>query len=153
MLTKSRYFDIIREDVFTKEGHLKLNNYVEEFQPYAVSRKQKAHANFGEIKLLDFSMKSEHSDKKFDLKYRQAQEAITRLVLNAAPTLQAEVSERLGYHTIPPKLRNLTYGDSALSVWIIEEYTYVLVNTGLGESSCNLLFFCRIDDPTRKFQD
>jgi len=147
MLVGSRYFDIIREDVFTKDGNLKLKNYVEEFQPYAVSTQKKAYANYGEIKLLDFCMKTKKSDRKFHTKYLQAQEAISRLILHSEPSLQAEVSERLGYHTIPENLRNLTYGDSTLSVWIVNGYTYVLVHTGLGESACNLLFFCRLEEP------
>lgn len=149
MLTKSRYFDIIREDVFTKDGNLKLGNYVEEFQPYAVSTRQKAYANYGEIKLLDFCMKTKKSDRKFHTKYLQAQEAISRAILDDEPILQAEVSEAVGYHTIPANLRNLTYGDSELSVWIVEGYTYVLVHTGIGESACNLLFFCRIEEPKK----
>lgn len=149
MLTKSRYFDIIRENVFTKDGNLKLHNYVEEFQPYAVATEQKAYANYGEIKLLDFCMKTKKSDRKFHLKYFQAQEVISSSILKAEPILQAEVSESVGYHTIPANLRNLTYGDSEMSVWIVEGYTYVLVDTGRGESACNLLFFCRVEEPKK----
>jgi len=150
MLNKNRYFDIIRDDVFTKDGDLKLNNYLEEFQPYAVSKKQKRYANFGEIRLLEFNMKGgnkEKDDNKFQIKYQQAQAAISNTVLQSYPILQAEVSDDLGYETIPRLFRNLTYGDSQLSVWFVEGYTYVLVNTGLGESVCNLLFFCRVEEP------
>ncbi|HHS93577.1 MAG TPA: hypothetical protein ENK82_09520 [Campylobacterales bacterium] len=150
MLNKNRYFDIIRDDVFTKDGHLKLKNYLEEFEPYAVSKKQKRYANFGEIKLLEFNMKGDNKikdDTKFQIKYQQAQAAISNSVLHSSPILQAEVSEDLGYEAIPTLFRNLTYGDSQLSVWFVEGYTYVLVNTGLGESICNLLFFCRVEEP------
>lgn len=149
MLTKSRYFDIIREDVFTKEGDLKLKNYVEEFQPYAVTTQQKAYANYGEIKLLDFCMKTKKSDRQFHLKYLQAKEAIVQVILEAEPIFETEVSELTGYHRIPKILRNLTYGDSELTVWVVEGYTYVLVHTGIGESACNLLFFCRIEEPKK----
>lgn len=150
MLNKNRYFDIIRDDVFTKDGDLLLNNYVEEFEPYAVDAKKKAYANFGEIKLLEFGMKAttnERQDRQFRTKYFQAQEAISLSVLDTPPILQTEVSETLGYDTIPPLLRNLTYGDSELSVWVVDGYTYVLVNAGKGESACNILFFCRVEDP------
>ena len=151
MLLKNRYFDIIREDVFSEDGDLILDNYVEEFNPYAVKRKTKQYANFGEIKLLDFSMKATNSKKKdreFHIKYLQAQEAIALKVLHTVPILQTEVSEVLGgYDTLSPLLKNLTYGDTELAVWIVEGSTYVLVNAGQGDSSCNLLFFCRIEEP------
>ena len=151
MLNKNRYFDIIREDVFAKNGDLVLENYVEEFKPYAVSKKRKQYANFGEIKLLDFTMKMGNNikkDKEFHLKYLQAQEAISLKVLNTVPILQTEVSDSLGgYDTLSPELKNLTYGDTELAVWIVEGSTYVLVNAGQGDSSCNLLFFCRIEEP------
>ena len=151
MSLKNRYFDIIREDVFSEDGDLILDNYVEEFNPYAVKRKTKQYANFGEIKLLDFSMKATNSKKKdreFHIKYLQAQEAIAIKVLHTVPILQTEVSEVLGgYDTLSPLLKNLTYGDTELAVWIVEGSTYVLVNAGQGDSSCNLLFFCRIEEP------
>jgi hypothetical protein len=151
MLNKNRYFDIIREDVFSENGDLVLDNYVEEFEPYAVSKKQKQYANFGEIQLLDFGMKAGSSIKKdrgFHLKYLQAQEAIALKVLHTVPILQTEVSDTLGgYDTLSPLLKNLTYGDTELAVWIVDGSTYVLVNAGQGDSSCNLLFFCRIEEP------
>ena len=152
MLNKNRYFDIIREDVFSEDGNLVLDNYIEEFEPYAVSKKQKQYANFGEIQLLDFSMKIGNDikkDKAFHLKYLQAQEAIALKVLHTVPILQTEVSDVLGgYDTLSPLLKNLTYGDTELAVWIVEGSTYVLVNAGQGDSSCNLLFFCRIEEPS-----
>lgn len=148
-MNKNRYFDIIREDVFTKDGTLVLNNYVEEFNPYAVPKKQKQYANFGEIKLLDFSMKMKKSikkDREFHMKYLQAQEAISLKVLETVPILQTEVSDTLGgYDTLSPLLKNLTYGDTELAVWLVDGSTYVLANAGQGDSSCNLLFFCRIE--------
>ena len=151
MLGKNRYFDIIREDVFSQNGDLVLDNYVEEFDPYAVSKKQKKYANFGEIQLLDFGMKAGNSKKKdrlFHLKYLQAQEAIALKVLYTVPILQTEVSDTLGgYDALSPELKNLTYGDTELAVWIVDGSTYVLVNAGQGDSSCNLLFFCRIEEP------
>lgn len=151
MSLKNRYFDIIREDVFSEDGDLILDNYVEEFNPYAVKRKTKQYANFGEIQLLDFSMKATNSKKKdreFHIKYLQAQEAIALKVLHTVPILQTEVSDVLGgYDTLSPLLKNLTYGDTELAVWIVEGSTYVLVNAGQGDSSCNLLFFCRIEEP------
>ena len=150
MLNKNRYFDIIREDVFTEGGDLVLDNYVEEFNPYAVDKKQQQYANFGEIKLLDFSMKAGSSIKKdraFHKKYLQAQEAIALKVLGTVPILQTEVSDTLGgYDTLSPLLKNLTYGDTELAVWIVDGSTYVLANAGQGDSSCNLLFFCRIEE-------
>jgi len=150
MSSKNRYFDIIREDVFTENGDLVLDNYVEEFNPYAVAEKQKKYANFGEIQLLDFSMKMGKSikkDREFHLKYLQAQEAILEKVLHTVPILQTEVSDTLGgYDTLSPLLKNLTYGDTELAVWIVDGSTYVLVNAGQGDSSCNLLFFCRIEE-------
>ena len=148
MLNENRYFDIIREDVFSENGDLVLDNYVEEFEPYAVPKKQKKYANFGEIQLLDFGMKmqkSEKSDRAFHRKYLQAQKAIALKVLHTVPILQTEVSDTLGgYDTLSPLLKNLTYGDTELAVWIVDGSTYVLVNAGQGDSSCNLLFFCRI---------
>jgi len=150
MSSKNRYFDIIREDVFTENGDLVLDNYVEEFNPYAVAEKQKKYANFGEIQLLDFSMKMGKSikkDREFHLKYLQAQEAILEKVLHTVPILQTEVSDTLGgYDTLSPLLKNLTYGDTELAVWIVDGSTYALVNAGQGDSSCNLLFFCRIEE-------
>jgi len=151
MLNKNRYFDIIREDVFTEGGDLVLDNYVEEFKPYAVDKRQKEYANFGEIKLLDFGMKASNSlkkDRAFHTKYLQAQEAIVLKVLGTVPILQTEVSDTLGgYDTLSPLLKNLTYGDTELAVWIVDGSTYVLANAGQGDSSCNLLFFCRIEEP------
>ncbi|CAA6799337.1 MAG: Unknown protein [uncultured Sulfurovum sp.] len=151
MINKNRHFDIIREDIFTEDGNLLLEDYVEEFNPYAVPRKQKKHANFGEIKLLNFSMKMKNSakkDREFHIKYLQAQKAISLKVLNTVPILQTEVSDTLGgYDALSPLLRNLTYGDTELAVWIVEGVTYALVNAGQGDSSCNLLFFCRVAEP------
>ncbi len=149
MSNKNRYFDIIRADVFSENGDLLLNDYVEEFNPYDVKKKEKKYANFGEIKLLDFGMKSENSrkaDRAFHLKYLQAQEAISLNVLHTVPILQTEVSDTLGgYEALSSELKNLTYGDTELAVWIVDGSTYVLVNAGQGDSSCNLLFFCRIE--------
>ena len=151
MLNKNRYFDIIREDVFTEDGDLALNNYIEEFEPYAVPKKQKPYANFGEIKLLDFAIKSKNNakqDRVFHRKYLQAQKAIALKVLFTVPILQTKVSDEPGsYDELSPLLRNLTYGDTELAVWIVDGSTYVLANAGQGESSCNLLFFCRIEEP------
>lgn len=151
MVNKNRYFDIIREDVFSEEGDLVLDDYIEEFKPYAVPKKQKKYANFGEIKLLDFGMKVGNSikkDREFHIKYLQAQEAIVLKVLHTVPILQTEVSDTFGgYDTLSPLLKNLTYGDTELAVWIVDGSTYVLANAGQGESSCNLLFFCRIEEP------
>ena len=151
MRHKNRYFDIIREDVFSENGELVLDNYVEEFNPYAVKRKKKKYANFGEIQLLDFKMKATNSrkiDREFHIKYLQAQEAIVSNILHTVPILQTEVSDTLGgYETLSPLLKNLTYGDTELAVWIVDGSKYVLVNAGQGDSSCNLLFFCRIEEP------
>jgi len=151
MSNKNRYFDIIREDVFGENGDLILDNYVEEFNPYAVPEKQKKYANFGEIQLLDFAMKARNSakkDREFHLKYLQAQEAIVVNVLHTVPILQTKVSDTLGgYDTLSPLLKNLTYGDTEMAVWIVDGSTYALVNAGQGDSSCNLLFFCRIEEP------
>ena len=147
---KNRYFDIIREDVFTESGELVYDNYVAEFEPYAVSKNQKQYANFGAIELLDFGMKgriNKHKDRKFHNKYMKAQDIINKTLFNTAPILETEVSERLGYGFLSPLLRNLTYGDTELSVWVVDGYTYALVNAGKGDSSCNLLFFCRIEQP------
>ncbi len=147
---KNRYFDIIREDVFTNNGELVYNDYVTEFEPYAVAKEQKKYANFGAIELLDFKMKagvSQYKDKKFHKKYMKIQNIITTTLFNTPPILETEVSEVLGYDFISPLLRNLTYGDTELSVWIVDGFTYALVNAGRGDSSCNLLFFCRIEEP------
>ncbi len=153
MLNKNRYFDIIRKDVFTENGDLVLNNYVKEFNPYAVAKNQKKYANFGEITLLDFGMKMKNSrkkDREFHIKYLQAQRAISLKVLHTVPILQTKVSDTLGgYNRLSPLLRNLTYGDTELAVWIIDGFTYALVNAGQGDSSCNLLFFCRIEEPKK----
>ena len=149
-INKNRYFDIIREDVFSNNGELVYNDYVTEFEPYAVAKEQKKYANFGAIELLDFQMKatiSQHKDKKFHKKYMKVQHIITTTLFNTSPILETEVSEVLGYDFISPLLRNLTYGDTELSVWIVDGFTYVLVNAGRGDSSCNLLFFCRIEEP------
>ena len=152
MLTsnKNRYFDIIREDVFTNNGELVYNDYVTEFEPYAVAKEQKKYANFGAIELLDFKIKvgiNEYKDRKFHKKYMKVQNIITTTLFNKSPILETEVSEVLGYDFISPLLRNLTYGDTELSVWIVDGFTYALVNAGRGDSSCNLLFFCRIEEP------
>ncbi len=147
---KNRYFDIIREDVFTNNGELVYNDYVTEFEPYAVAKEQKKYANFGAIELLDFKMKagiSQYKDKKFHKKYMKIQNIITTTLFNTPPILETEVSEVLGYDFISPLLMNLTYGDTELSVWIVDGFTYALVNAGRGDSSCNLLFFCRIEEP------
>jgi len=132
MSNKNRYFDIIREDVFGENGDLILDNYVEEFNPYAVPEKQK----------------NAKKDRAFHLKYLQAQEAIVVNVLHTVPILQTKVSDTLGgYDTLSPLLKNLTYGDTEMAVWIVDGSTYALVNAGQGDSSCNLLFFCRIEEP------
>ena len=86
-------------------------------------------------------------DRAFHKKYLQAQEAIALKVLGTVPILQTEVSDTLGgYDTLSPLLKNLTYGDTELAVWIVDGSTYVLANAGQGDSSCNLLFFCRIEE-------
>jgi hypothetical protein len=147
---KNRYFDIIREDVFTNSGELVYDDYVTEFEPYAVAKEQKKYANFGAIELLDFKLKagaSSYKDKKFHKKYMKIQNIITTTLFNTPPILETEVSEALGYDFITPLLRNLTYGDTELSVWLVDGLTYVLVNAGRGESACNLLFFCRVEIP------
>jgi len=60
---KDKYFEIIREDIFTNEGNLVYENYLEEYKPYA---------NYGAITLLGFGVKSESEtsirkqDKKFE---------------------------------------------------------------------------------------
>jgi len=147
---KNRYFDIIREDVFTNSGELVYDNYVAEFEPYAVDKKQKKYANFGAIELLDFGMKvglNEYKDRRFHKKYIKAQDIITTTLFNTPPVLETEVSEKVGYDFLSPLLRNLTYGDTELSVWVVDGYTYALVHAGKGDSSCNLLFFCRVEEP------
>ena len=149
---ENRYFDIIREDVFTDNGELIYNDYVTEFEPYAVAKEQKKYANFGAIELLDFKMKNginNRIDRKFHKKYMKIQNIITTTLFNTSPILETEVSEALGYDCITPLLRNLTYGDTELSVWIVDGFTYVLVNAGRGDSSCNILFFCRVEEPKR----
>jgi hypothetical protein len=154
MLTdkKSNYFEIIREDVFDEHGELVYDDFVEEFEPYAVTKKNAKYANYGAIQLLEFGMKSKREslkgkkDKKFKKRYEQTKEHISNKVFATGPMLETHVSDNLSCCLISPMLRNLTYGESTLSVWIHEGETYVLVNAGQGESACNLLFFCRVEN-------
>jgi len=147
---KDKYFEIIREDIFSDEGNLVYENYLEEFEPYAVSKENKPYANYGAIKLLGFGVKSESEtsirkqDKKFKKKYEIAKEQISTEVLGAHPLLETYITDEMSYSLLSPFLRNLTYGKSLLSVWIHEGETYALVYAGKGESACNLLFFCRV---------
>ena len=153
---KNRYFEIIRENVFSDDGSLLYDNYVEEFQPYDVNRSHKKYANFGAIQILEFGMKSEseynnsRKDKKFQKKYERTKEYISTELFNSYPILETHVDDALSHNLLTPFLRNLTYGKSTLSVWIEEEQTYVLVNAGRGESACNLLFFCRVENSTNE---
>ena len=147
---KDKYFEIIREDVFTQDGKLVYENYLEEFEPYAVRKENKKYANYGAIKLLGFGVKSESKtsirkqDKKFKKEYEKAKEQISTEVLGAYPLLETYICDDLSYSLLSPFLRNLTYGKSILSVWIHEGETYALVYAGKGDSACNLLFFCRV---------
>jgi hypothetical protein len=150
--TKNRYFEIIRDDVFTKNGTLAYDNYLEEFQPYAVSQEHTKYANYGAIQLLDFGLKGEHEasnerkDKRFQKRYEKAKEHISHELLGSHPLLETYISDELSYSLLSPFLRNLTYGKSLLTVWIHEGETYALVFAGKGESACNLLFFCRVEN-------
>jgi len=147
---KDKYFEIIREDIFTNEGNLVYENYLEEFGPYAVSKENKPYANYGAITLLGFGVKLESEtsirkqDKKFKKEYEKAKEQISTEVLGTHPLLETYITDDLSYSLLSPFLRNLTYGKSLLSVWIHEGETYALVYAGKGESACNLLFFCRV---------
>ena len=151
--SRSEYFEIIREDVFDAEGKLIYENYVEEFEPYAVSKSHKKYANYGAIELIEFGIKSDNrysngkKDKKFEKRYRRIKEHLSHTVFGSTPLLETTVSDAMSYALLSPMLRNLTYGETMLSVWIDEGETYVLVYGGRGESACNLLFFCRIENP------
>jgi len=150
--SKSRYFEIIREDVFDDGGDLVYDDFVEEFEPYAVTKENAKYANYGEIQLLEFGVKSKREslkgrkDKKFKKRYTQTKEHISNKVFGCDPMLETHVADNLSCCLINPMLRNLTYGESTLAVWIHEGETYVLVNAGQGESACNLLFFCRVEN-------
>ena len=147
---KDKYFEIIREDVFTQDGQLKYNNYLEEFEPYDVAPEKQRYANYGAITLLGFGVKSESQksiskqDKKFKREYEKAKEQISTEILGIPPLLETYICDELSHSLLSPFLRNLTYGKSLLSVWIYEGETYALVYAGKGESACNLLFFCRV---------
>ena len=150
--SKNRYFEIIREDVFTQEGSLAYENYLEEFQPYDVSSEHKKYANYGAIQLLDFGVKSDDiegnakKDRRFQKRYERAKEHISTEILKAHPLLETYVGDEMSYNLLSPFLRNLTYGKTLLSVWIHEGETYALAYAGKGESACNLLFFCRVEN-------
>jgi len=154
MLTNSenRYFEIIREDVFNEDGALIYDNYVKEFEPYAVHPEHTQYANFGAIQILAFDAKSNHKannkklDKKFQKKYEKTKAHIVNEIFGSYPQLETHISDSLSFNLLSPFLKNLTYGESTLSVWIKNEETYVLVNAGRGESACNLLFFCRVEN-------
>ncbi len=147
---QDRYFEIIREDIFTSDGQLKYKNYLEEFEPYDVAPEKRRYANYGAITILGFGVKSgskksiAKQDKKFKREYEKAKEQITTEILGTPPLLETYICDELSYSLLSPFLRNLTYGKSILSVWIYEGETYALVYAGKGESACNLLFFCRV---------
>ena len=150
--SKNKYFEIIREDVFDENGHLVYNNYVEEFEPYAVSKEHTKFASYGAIQILEFGVKSENEarnakkDKKFQKKYEQTKNFVSKELLGVSVLLESHVSDALSHSLLSPFLRNLTYGETTLCVWIAEGETYALVNAGRGESACNLLFFCRVEN-------
>ena len=144
---KNRYFEIIREDIIhAQEGEI-------EYDPYDVSREHKKYANYGAIELLDFGLKSDNhaknlkKDRWFQKRYEKAKAHITHEILHAHPLLETYICDELSYSLLSPFLRNLTYGKSLLSVWIHEGETYALVYAGKGKSACNLLFYCRIENP------
>ena len=147
---KNRYFEIIREDIFTDDGSLAYENYIEEFKPYDVNQTHKKYANFGEIQLLEFGVKADDAksivkkDKKFQNSYQKAKEYISNEIFESYPLLETHISDALSHSMLSPLLRNLAYGETSLCVWIDNEQTYALVNAGQGESSCNLLYFCRV---------
>jgi len=147
---QDKYFEIIREDIFNSDGSLVYENYVHEFEPYAVSSENKKYANYGAIQILEFTVKSDSlksiqkKDKKFQKKYEDTKEYIAKEIFESAPQLETHVSDALSYSLLSPFLRNLTFGTTTLSVWIDEGETYALVNAGQGDSACNLLFFCRV---------
>ena len=149
---RNRYFEIIREDVFTDDGILVYEDYVEEFEPYNVNKMNKKYANFGAIQLLKFAVKGgnpdrdEKKDEKFQKGYLKSKSYISSELLKASPILETHVSDTLSQSILSPLLRNLTYGKTSLSVWIKDEQTYALVNAGRGDSACNLLFFCRVEE-------
>jgi len=153
---KNRYFEIIREDVFSDDGMLVYENYVEEFKPYDVRSTHKKYANFGAIQILEFGVKGENiernskKDKKFQKSYLKAKEYISNEIFDTSPILETHISDTLSHSMLSPLLRNLTYGETSLCVWIENEQTYALVNAGRGESACNLLFFCRIEEAKSK---
>jgi len=148
--TTDKYFEIIREDMFNGDGSLVYENYVEEFEPYAVSMENKKYANYGAIQILEFGIKGENEarnakkDKRFQKRYEKAKEYISGEIFDGYPLLETHVTDELSHSLLSPFLRNLTYGKSTLSVWIEEGETYALVYAGRGESACNLLFFCRV---------
>ena len=149
---KNRYFEIIREDIFSDDGSLVYDNYVEDFKPYDVSTTNKRHANFGAIQILEFGLKSDSEyrnkkqDKKFQKNYIKTKEYISNNIFNSLPMLETYVSDTLSHSILSPILRNLTYGETALCVWIHNEQTYALVSAGRGDSACGLLFFCRVEE-------
>ena len=148
---KNRYFEIIREDIFSDDGMLVYDNYVEEFQPYDVSKSNTKYANFGAVEILKFGVKGANQeqnskkDKKFQKSYLKAKEYISDDIFESNPILETKISNVLSHSMLSPLLRNLTYGETSLCVWIENEQTYALVNAGKGESACNLLFFCRVE--------
>jgi len=148
---KNKYFEIIREDIFDKNGTLIYDNYVEEFEPYAVEKSHKKYANFGAIQILEFALKSdtnsEKKDKKFQKQYLKTKDYLAKEIFESYPILETHISDAISHSMLSPLLRNLTYGESSLCVWIYNEQTYALVNAGRGESACNLLFLCRVEEP------
>jgi hypothetical protein len=66
--------------IIDKKGNLVYNNYLEEFEPYAVSKE----------------------------------------LLGASILLETHVSNSLSHSLLSPSLRNLTYGERTLCVWIAE---------------------------------
>ena len=150
---KNRYFEIIREDIFSDDGKLVYDNYVDEFKPYAVRKTHKKYANFGAIEILEFGVKGENEernkkkDKKFQKSYLKTKEYISNEIFDTSPILETDITNALSHSMLSPLLRNLTYGETSLCVWIENEQTYALVNAGRGDSACNLLFFCRVEQP------
>ena len=86
---KNRYFEIIRENVFSDDGSLLHDNYVEEFQPYDVNRSHKKYANFGAIQILEFGMKSEskYDNSKKDKKFKKSMNEPKSISLQNSLTL------------------------------------------------------------------
>ncbi len=143
--SKNRYFEIIREDIIQEDGSIT-------YDPYNVPQEKRKYANYGAIELLDFGLKSDNQnnnlkkDKWFQKRYEKAKEHITTEILKSHPQLETYICDELSHSLLSPFLRNLTYGKSLLSVWIHEGETYALVYAGKGESACNLLFFCRVEN-------